>query len=315
MTLNAYRESRPSMTSYLDITIIDVLHEEQKVAQLMNGAYAIADYWIRIISAWQEGTDLYKVNQQAGIAAVPVHPALFELIRRSIKISEWTDGLFDVTFASIDKVWFFDKPMPCLPTAEAIAQSVRNINYRHIELNPDDQSVFIRNKGTKIELGAIGKGFIANQMKAYLIEKGVKGGIVNAGGDLCLWGKNEKNETWNIAIADPEKKENLIAWMPVERGAVATSGSYERYALIDGKKYAHIINPQTGYPVSGLKSVTILSPDVELCDAIATAVFLLGKEKGLDFVNRHQELKCFIVDDDGVFHYSDNLKKHDYTYA
>lgn len=315
MTLKAYRESRPSMTSYLDITIVDALHEEQKVAQLMHEAYAIADYWINIISAWQEGTDLYKVNQQAGIAAVPVHPALFELIRRSIKISEWTNGLFDVTFASIDKVWFFDKPMQYLPTAEAIARSVRNINYRHIQLNPDDQSIFIRNKGTKIELGAIGKGFIANQMKAYLIEKGVHSGIVNAGGDLCLWGKNEKNETWNIAIADPEKKENLIAWMPVERGAVATSGSYERYALIDGKKYAHIINPKTGYPVSGLKSVTILSPDVELCDAIATSVFLLGKEKGLEFVNRHQELKCFIVDDDGVFHYSDNLKKHDYTYA
>lgn len=315
MTLKAYRESRPSMTSYLDITIIDTPHEDQKIAQLMNGAYAVADYWIRIISAWQEGTDLYKVNQQAGIAAVPVHPALFELIRRSIKISEWTDGLFDVTFASIDKVWFFDKPMQCLPTEEDIACSVRNINYRHIQLNPDDQSIFIRNKGTKIELGAIGKGFIANQMKAYLVEKGVHSGIVNAGGDLCLWDKNEKNETWNIAIADPEKKENLIAWMPVERGAVATSGSYERYALIDGKKYAHIINPKTGYPISGLKSVTILSPDVELCDAIATAVFLLGKEKGLDFVNQHQELKCFIVDDDGVFYYSDNLKKHDYTYA
>lgn len=315
MTRKAYRESRPSMTSYLDITIIDDLDKDQKIAQLMHEAYAVADYWINIISAWQEGTDLYKVNQQAGIGAVRVHPALFELIRRSIKISEWTDGLFDVTFASIDKVWFFDKPMQSLPTAEAIARSVRNINYRHIQLNPDDQSIFIRNKGTKIELGAIGKGFIANQMKAYLIEKGVIGGIVNAGGDLCLWGQNEKNETWNIAIADPEKKENLIAWMPVERGAVATSGSYERYALIDGKKYAHIINPQTGYPVEGLKSVTILSPDVELCDAIATAVFLLGKEKGLEFVNRHQELKCFIVDDDGVFHYSDNLKKHDYTYA
>mgnify|MGYP002384007153 CR=1 FL=1 len=315
MSLKAYQESRPSMTSYLEVTIVDGLNEDTKIAALMQEVYALADHWIGIISAWQEGTDLYQVNQQAGIAPVRVHPSLFELIRRSIKISEWTDGLFDVTFASIDKVWFFDKPMLHLPTAESIAHSVRNINYRHIQLNENDQSVFIQNKDTKIELGAIGKGFIANQMKAFLIGKGVHSGIVNAGGDLCLWGKNEKSETWNIAIADPEKKENLIAWMPVASGAVATSGSYERYALIDGKKYAHIINPKTGYPVEGLKSVTILSPDVELCDAIATSVFLLGREQGLDFVNRHQELKCFIVDEAGVFHYSDNLKKHDYTYS
>lgn len=315
MSLKAYQESRPSMTSYLDVTIVADIQESQKVAQLMNAVYDLSTYWIGIISAWQEGTDLYKVNAQAGVRPVPVHPALFELIRRSIKISEWTDGLFDVTFASIDKVWFFDQPMPALPGAKTIAHSVRNIDYRHIKLNSEDKSIFIRNKGTKIELGAIGKGFIANQMKAYLIEQGVHSGIVNAGGDLCLWGKNERSETWNIAIADPEKKESMIAWMPVPSGAVATSGSYERYALIDGKKYAHIINPKTGYPVEGLKSVTVLSPDVELCDAIATAVFLLGKEKGLEFVNRHKELQCFIVDEEGLFHYSDNLQKHDYTHS
>ncbi|WP_222165043.1 FAD:protein FMN transferase [Edaphocola aurantiacus] len=313
MQLKAYHKSIASMTSYLDITIVAAKQEDDTVARLMEGAYAIADHWIGIISAWQEGTELYQVNQQAGIAPVRVCKALFDLLKRSIRISEWTGGLFDVTFASIDKVWYFDRPMTTLPTTEAIMHSIRNIDYRFIDLNEVNQSVFIRNKGTKIELGAIGKGFIANKMKEYLISKGVHSGIVNAGGDLTAWGKNEQSETWKIAVADPEKKERFIAWMPLTSGGIATSGSYERYALIDGKRYAHIIHPQTGYPVSGLKSVTIVSPDVELCDAIATSVFLLGKEEGLAFVNQHPELKCFIVDDEGAYHYSDNLKSVHYT--
>jgi thiamine biosynthesis lipoprotein len=199
------------------------------------------------------------------------------------------------------------------PTEEAIASSVRNIDYRHIQLDEKAQSIFITNKGTKIELGAIGKGFIANKMKLKLQQARVENAMVNAGGDLTAWGTNEQGEHWKIAIADPEKKEQLIAWVPLKNGGIATSGSYERFALIDGVKYAHIIHPKTGQPVQGLKSVTVIRPDIELCDAIATSVFLLGKEEGLSFVNRFEELQCFIVDDNNQYHYSNNLKKVNYA--
>ncbi|RQO32284.1 thiamine biosynthesis protein ApbE [Taibaiella sp. KBW10] len=309
MKLQAYHKSIASMTSHLDVTIVYEAGKEAVVEQLMEAAYAEANRLINIISAWQEGTELYAVNQQAGIQAVKVCDELFYLIKRSLKISEWTKGLFDITFASIDKVWFFDKPMNALPTKEAVAASVRHIDYRFIELNEADKTIFIRNKGTKIELGAIGKGFIANKMKSRLQALGIHNGMVNAGGDLTAWGKSESGETWRISIADPEQKRDFIAWLPIQDSGIATSGSYERYALIEGKKYSHIIHPKTGMPVKGLLSVTVISPDIELCDALATALFLLGIEEGLAFINQFNDLQCFIVDEQQVYHYSDNLKQ------
>ncbi|PSK93456.1 FAD:protein FMN transferase [Taibaiella chishuiensis] len=301
------------MTSHLDITLVGEPGSEAEMEAHMAAGYAEADRLIGIISAWQEGTELYQVNAMAGIAPVAVCDELFYLLKRSLRISALTEGLFDITFASIDKVWFFDRPMVQKPDAAAIAASVRHIDYRYVQLNEQDKTVFITNKGTKIELGAIGKGFIANKMKVLLQNRGLSDGMVNAGGDLTVWGHNEQGKTWRIAIADPERKEKLIAWVPLSEGGIATSGSYERYALIDGEKYAHIIHPKSGMPVKGLQSVTVISPDVELCDAIATSIFLLGKEEGLAFVNRFNDLQCFIVDNDNQFHYSDNLKK--VTYA
>jgi len=311
--LRTFHKSVPSMTSHLDVTIVLPEDQAQRADALMAMAYAEAERLIGIISAWQPGTELYRVNEQAGKAAVKVCDELFYLLKRSIRISEWTNGLFDVTFASIDKVWFFDRPMLQLPTEAAIKASVRHIDYRHIILNEAEKTVFIRNAGTKIELGAIGKGFIANKMKAVLQKNGIENGMVNAGGDLTAWGSNERGEDWKIAITDPNRKSGYIAWVPVKNGGIATSGSYERFALIDGKKYAHILHPKTGYPVSGLKSVTVISPDAELCDAIATSVFLLGKEAGLAFVDRYKELQCFVVDDGDNYYYSENLKETKYA--
>lgn len=310
--MKIFSRSIPSMTSHLDISILYDAAKEKEALKLIKAGFKEADRLINIISAWQENTELYKVNQAAGTKPVNVGDELYFLIKRSIKISELTDGLFDVTFASIDKLWFFDKPMIQLPSTQKILDSVRNIDYRHIELNDATRSVYIKNKGTKIELGAIGKGFIAQKMKTKLQSLGVNGGLISAGGDIITWGKNEHGTHWRVGICDPENKMKNIAWLNLENQGVATSGSYERFALIEGKKYSHIIHPKTGFPVSGLHSVTVISADAELCDAIATSVFLLGKTEGLAFVNRFNDIQCFIVDDQNNYYYSENLIKKSY---
>lgn len=302
------------MTSTLEISVVHGGTEQEALAFIEEG-FKEANRLIGIISAWQEGTELYTINSFAGKRPVKVCSELFDLIQRSIKISQLTNGLFDVTFASMDKVWFFDRPMIEKPSHESILNSIRNIDYRFIELNEKDVTVFIKNKGTKIELGAIGKGYIASKIKQRLVQLGIQSGLVNAGGDLVAWGLTEKNEPWKVGVSDPNKKEKFIAWLPVYNKAIATSGSYERFAMIDGIKYSHIIHPKTGYPVKGLQSVTVISPDAELCDAIATSVFLLGKEKGLEFVNQYNDIQCFIVDDNNEFSYSDNLVKKLYAEA
>jgi len=308
-----YQRSIRSMTAHLDISIVYEENRQADADKLIDAGYAEAERLIGIISAWQAGTELYEVNANAGIKPVRVCKELFELVRRSIHISRLTDGAFDVTFASIDKVWYFDRPMLQLPTAQEIANSVRNIGYEHIHLDAAAQTIYVDNKGTKIELGAIGKGFIANKMQAKLQSLGVTGGVVNAGGDLTTWGKNEVGEDWKIGIADPDKKEKHIAWLRLCDQAVATSGSYERFAMINGVRHSHIIDPKTGHPVRGLQSVTVLSPDAELCDVVATSVFLLGLKSGLTFVNQFHDVQCFIVDDDNNYHYSNNLKKIPYA--
>jgi len=310
--MKIFSKSIPSMTSHLDIALVYDADKGEEAAHLIAQGFAEADRLINIISAWQDNTELYAVNQQAGIQPVKVCEELFYLIKRSIKISELTNGLFDVTFASIDKVWYFDRPMVEMPTAQAIADSVKNIDYRHIRLDEANKTVFIANKGTKIELGAIGKGFIAQKIKLKMQASGVTGGLINAGGDLITWGKNEAGKAWRVGIADPEKKQKHLAFLPLEDMGVATSGSYERFALINGEKYSHIIHPKTGYPVKGIHSVTVMSRDAELCDAIATSVFLLGREAGMAFINQFDDLQCFIIDEQLNYYYSDNLKKVNY---
>lgn len=313
MPLKSYTRSIPSMTTLLEVTVLMEEGKDQEAKQIIQQSFDEANRLIGIISAWQEGTELYEVNRQAGIKPVAVCEELFSLIQRSLKISRLTNGLFDVTFASIDKIWFFDKPMQVMPDMEALRHSVRNIDYRYIELDAQERSIYIKNKGTKIELGAIGKGFIANKMKQKLVSLGIGSGIVNAGGDLICWGTNAEGQAWKIGIADPHKKEKYIAWLPILNGSVATSGSYERYALINGEKYSHIIHPKSGMPVKGLQSVTVINPDAELCDAVATSVFLMGREAGLAFVNRFDDIQCFVVDDHNTYFYSDNLKQQAYV--
>jgi FAD:protein FMN transferase len=313
-TLCTYSQSKPSMASTLDITIVYDASKNKEANRIIQAGYDEADRLINIISAWQHGTELYNVNIQAGIMPVKVCDELFYLVQRSIKLSQFTEGLFDITFASIDKIWYFDRPIIEKPNPEQIAASVKNINYKFIELDETHKTIFINHKGTKIELGAIGKGFVANKIKRKLESLGITSGLVNAGGDLTCWGKSIHTDgIWKIGIADPNKKENFIAWLPVQNEAIATSGNYERYAIIDGQKYSHIINPKTGYPVRGIKSVTVLSPDAELCDVLATSLFLMGTTKGLDFANAYHDIRCFIIDEEGKFHYSNNLKSKQYV--
>ncbi|MFN8437774.1 MAG: FAD:protein FMN transferase [Cytophagales bacterium] len=308
-----YSLSRPSMSSTLDISIKYKVDAQNEANEIIEQGYAEANRLIGIISAWQAGTELYEVNSQAGIKPVKVCDELYFLIKRSLRLSDITQGLFDVTFASIDKVWYFDKPIVEKPTKEKIEASVKNINYKYIVLDEAQKTVFITNKGTKIELGAIGKGYIANKIKIKLLSLGIEAGIVNAGGDMTCWGDSlHEHKFWKIGISDPNKKEGHIAWLPIHNEAVATSGNYERFALIDGTMYSHIINPLTGYPVRGIKSVTVVNPDAELCDVLATSIFLMGTQKGLDFANNYEDIKCFIVDENDDYHYSDNLKQQYY---
>ena len=264
----------------------------------------------KLISSWDKNSETHQININAGIKPVEVSLELFNLIERSIKVSKLTNGLFDISFASIDKVWDFKHDYVNVPDSTLIFNSIEKINYQNILLDRQDQTVFLTEKGMKIGFGAIGKGYAANRAKSLMIENGSLSGVVNAGGDLICWGSKPDGKPWSVGVADPFQKDKIKLWLDRNEGAVVTSGDYERYVIIQGVRYGHIINPKTGWPTKGIRSVTVLSPDAELADALATSVFVMGTIEGLSLINQLQGIECFIIDDENTIHYSENLKRN-----
>lgn len=264
-----------------------------------------------LLTTFDEGSQTNQVNAQAGIAPVRVDKEVFDLIARSLRISAITQGAFDITYGSIDKsLWNFDLHMTALPDPETARASVRLINYRKVLLDADAQTVLLKEKGMRIGFGGIGKGYAAEMAKRLLQSRGVASGVVNAAGDLTTWGKQPNGGEWTIGIADPSTKQLALASLNISDLAVATSGNYEKYVTINGQRYSHTIDPKTGLPVSGLKSVTIISPNAEIADALATPVMVMGAAVGIDLINQLSGVACVVVDDSDRLFTSRNIRLH-----
>ena len=260
-----------------------------------------------LISDWIPDSQISNVNNNAGIKAVKVDKEVFNLIERAIKVSQITSGAFDISYASMDKIWKFDGSMTTMPSEEAIKNSVSKIGYKNIILNAKEQTVFLKMEGMKLGLGGIGQGYIADKVKELLKNKGCLSGIVNVSGDINAWGKQTNGKPWTVAIVNPMNKNKIFATFSLDDSAVETSGSYEKYVIFNGIRYAHIIDPRTGYPAQGVVSVSIFARQTEIADALATGVFVLGVETGLDLVNQLKGIECIIVDDKGEVHTSKNI--------
>ena len=262
----------------------------------------------KLISSWDANSQTSFINSNAGIKAVKVDKELFDLIERAINISKLTDGAFDISYASMDRIWKFDGSMTEMPLEEKITASVAKVGFRNIVLDKENNTVFLKLEGMKIGFGAIGKGYAADKAKSVLIEKGVPSGIINASGDMSTWGQQPDGSEWKVAITNPLNKNKVFALLPITNGAVVTSGNYEKYVNFNGKRYTHIIDPRTGYPSSGIISVTVFAPKAELADALATSVFVMGKEAGLDRINQLPKIECIIIDDKGNITKSKNIE-------
>ncbi len=300
-----FRKTTKLMGSRFDISVVA---DNQLEA---DGFIALAILEIsrieHLISSWDPNSQSSAINKNAGIQEVRVDKELFDLIERALKISKLTDGAFDISYASMDKIWKFDGSMTEKPSEEEIKRSVEKIGYKNILLNKEKSTVFLTKEGMKIGFGAIGKGYAADKAKTLLMEKGVKGGIINASGDMNTWGKQPDGKPWMVAITNPLNKEKAFSWLPIDNSAIVTSGNYEKFVRFDTIRYSHIIDPRSGYPTTGIISATILSPSAEIADALATAVFVMGVEVGLDFINQLKGVECILVDENNKLHTSKNI--------
>ena len=303
---DVYSKSLKLMGSRFDISVVanDSIEGQQYISSAIDEISRIE----RLISSWDENSQTTQINKTAGIEAVKVDSELFQLIQRALKISKLTDGAFDISYASMDKIWKFDGSMTKMPSEEAITKSVEKVGYENIVLDIEKQTVFLKLKGMKIGFGAIGKGYAADKAKSLLMSSGVVAGIINASGDLNTWGTQPNGKKWMVAIVNPLNKEKVFSWMPVTNSAVVTSGNYEKYITFNDVLYSHIIDPRTGYPATGILSVTIFTKNAELADALATSVFVMGEEAGLNFINQLKGVECIIVNQDNKIVSSSNIE-------
>ncbi|MEX1238448.1 MAG: FAD:protein FMN transferase [Cyclobacteriaceae bacterium] len=265
----------------------------------------------KLFTTFDENSQTNLINKNARVRPVQVHAEVFSLIQRSLKLSVLTQGAFDITYGSMDKrFWNFDKAMTALPDPVAARKMVKLINYRNVILDKAAQTVYLKEKGMVIGFGGIGKGYAADRAKEVMRKEGAASGIVNAAGDLTVWGMQPNGEPWTIGIADPERKHLPFASLQLSDISVATSGSYEKYVVIDGVRYSHTIDPRTGYPVRGIKSVTIICPGAEIADAMATPVMVMGIKAGLGLINQVKNIACLIIDDEDRLYTSKNINFH-----
>ncbi len=300
-----YRRTLKLMGSRFDITVVAANKDQGDT--FIDLAVAEISRIESKISSWDSNSVTSLINKNAGIEPVIVDEELFNLIQRAIQISKLTEGAFDISYASMDKIWKFDGSMKTMPSKDIIKQSVAKVGSQNIILNQEKHSVFLKLKGMKIGFGAIGKGYAADKAKALLKQKGVEAGIINASGDMNTWGKQPNGKDWKVGITNPLNKNKVFTLLPIHEKAVVTSGNYEKYVTFNGQRYSHIIDPRTGYPSKGVVSASVFAPSAELADALATSIFVMGKDVGLNLINQLPEVECIIVDDTGKVYYSENI--------
>jgi len=239
----------------------------------------------KLLSTFSDESIINEINRNAGVKPVKTDGEIFKLIDRSLEISELTYGSFDITYYVADK-----------EDGNAIPAKT-TIGYKNIVLDASAQTVFLKHKGMRIGFAANSKGYAADRAKYVLQLQGVSSGVINAGGDLLTWGNQPDNEPWTVAAAAPSQKNQPFADLNISNMAIATSVNTEKYKAISAKKSLNAINSKKGFPISGIKSVSIISTVAELADAMASPVMSMGINAGLYMINQLNQVACIVIDD------------------
>lgn len=305
MNTVASRETRRQvrlMGSDFEFVIVD----EEPVTAL----YAAIDEVKRIellLTEFSGTSQTSLINQNAGIQPVFVDEEVYRLIKRCKELSTLTQGAFDITCGVLKRLYNFKREIFKLPDASLIHSVLGKTGSDKIQLKGPNR-VFLDKPGMHIAFGAIGKGYAADMVKRKLIESGIKSGVINASGDLTAFGRRRDGSWWKVGIADPDNPSRVLFWLPVDNASVATSGNYEQYFEVGGVRYSHNIDPRTGLPVKGIKSVTIVSSSAELSDALATAVTVMGVDVGLHLIEQLPGAHCLIITDQNKIFTSRHLR-------
>jgi thiamine biosynthesis lipoprotein len=294
--LEEVKSTRLHMGTMVEITALGP--DRDKLDEAVEAAFSEIERVERLMSGLREDSDVSRINKAAGGGPVAVDPEVFEVIARSLEISERSGGAFDITVAGLTGLWSMDPDNPRIAVEKEIAERMPLISWKKVILDRERRAVGLEKPGMRIDLGGIAKGYAVDRAIAALEDRGVAMALVNAGGDLRALGIHGKRH-WRVGVQDPRNKGMIIGGIPVMGMAMATSGDYEKYIEVDGKRYCHILDPATGTPASACRSVTVITKTAWAADALATAVFVLGPKKGMALVDKTDGVEAVIIDRNG----------------
>ena len=261
-----------------------------------------------LLSVWKQGSDVVRINSNAGITPVKVDRDTLEVLRIARDASELTGGKFDITFGALSDIWRFDHDQDnIVPDRSLIEPRLTRIDYRAVEIDATAGTAFINRPGTRIHLGGIGKGYAIDRAAAMLKARGLTDFMIQFGGDLFVSG-SDRGTPWKLAIADPRGAHQPFATLQMTDGTFSTSGDYERFFMKDGKRYHHLIDPDFGEPAMGCRSVTIVSNRAVMADVLSTGVFIMGPRDGMELIERLPDVEGVIVTSDNEVLVSSGLK-------
>ncbi|PIW68396.1 MAG: thiamine biosynthesis protein ApbE, partial [Candidatus Omnitrophica bacterium CG12_big_fil_rev_8_21_14_0_65_42_8] len=290
------KETRILMDTFCEISCYG--DSKDKSIAAIGAAFKEMERIEKVFSKFNKNSEVSNINRLAGLEKVAASEEVFKLTEKSVYYSRISDGAFDITVAPLMEIWGFVRRHKSIPDKETIENALEGVGYKNIELDPKKLSVKFLNKKTKIDFGGIAKGYAVDRAKDVLVSRGIKNGLVNLGGNIFALGSAPGNKAWKIGVEDPRNKGKLLRSFELTNRAISTSGNYERFFEIGGKRYSHIINPLTGEPCQGIISVTVAADSAEQADGLSTAIFVMGEEKGLNLAKSIKGIKVLILKED-----------------
>jgi thiamine biosynthesis lipoprotein len=315
-SVNVYAQNdttmyKVSVTKYLMGTTVETTARSTDInycKEALVAAYSEIERVENLLSCQKDSSEISEINRASGIHPVKVSYETLEMLKRAKAYCKKYNGIFDITVGPLTNLWGFSSDREVvLPDEKTIKDLLKLVNYNDIFINEKDTTVFLPTKGMSIDLGGIAKGYAVDRASAVLKKLGITNFIIKAGGDIYVSGTKEENTLWKVGIKDPRHSNDIIAKFDLKDYAVSTSGDYERFKIINGKRYHHILDPGTGYPGMLSESATILAPASEEADATSTYIFLLGWEKTLS--DKSMNFPILIVSSDGTIHYNEVFAK------
>lgn len=286
--------AHPAMGSELRLTAWTA--NERAAVAAFDAVFAEFERLEALMSVWRPGSDILRLNAAAGDRPVAVSPEVVEVLGIARQVSEWTGGAFDVTFGALSDLWKFDHDQDnTIPDPAIVHGRLPLVDYRALEMDARLGTAFLTQKGMRVHLGGIGKGYAVDRAAAMLRSQGLRDFMIQAGGDLYVAGLKE-GRPWRLGIRDPRGPvEQSFALLDLSDGTFSTSGDYERFFMKDGRRYHHILDLRRGEPARGCRSVTVVSDRAVLADALAKGVFILGPDAGMALIEKLPGVEGVIV--------------------